>query len=367
MQTDPARDLARIVFQLLAIGILIAASLWILRPFLLALAWATTITIATWPFLLHVQGWMGGRRAVAVMLLTGLLLLVLFIPLYFGVTAIVGNVDRIAQWAKSLTTISVPAPPAWLQTIPLVGTNLAARWQQLTNAAPEEVAARLAPIAGTVVLWFVSQVGSLGLLIFEFLLTVVIAAILYATGETAARGTDRFARRIAGLRGTKVVQLAAQAIRGVAMGIVVTALVQAALSGLGLWVAGIPFAAILTAAIFILAIAQIGGGPVLLGAVIWYYAQSGPAWGTVFLVWALFCTTIDNFIRPLLIKAGADLPLLLIFTGVIGGLVAFGVIGLFIGPVVLAVAYTLLVDWVAELDRDDAQGPSLPVVEEPRV
>jgi predicted PurR-regulated permease PerM len=367
METHQARDLARLVFQLLALGILIASSFWIARPFLLAFAWATTITISTWPFLLRVQGWMGGRRSLAVAVLTSALLLILIVPLSFGVIAVVRNVDSITEWAKSLSTTSFPPPPTWLGTIPLVGAKLTGRWQQLTNAAPEELYTHLAPFVRTFVLWFVSRIGGLGLLIFQFLLTIIIAAILYAGGETAARGVDRFARHLAGSEGVNAVHLAGQAIRGVAMGIVVTAIVQSALSGIGLVVAGVPFPGILTLAIFLLGVAQIGGGPVLLGAVIWVYSNSGPLWGTGFLVWALFCTTIDNVIRPLLIKSGADLPLLLIFAGVFGGLVAFGVIGLFIGPVVLAVAYTLLADWVAAIDSSDEQKPpasSMPQVTE---
>jgi predicted PurR-regulated permease PerM len=133
----------------------------------------------------------------------------------------------------------------------------------------------------------------------------------------------------------------------VALGVVVTAIVQAALAGIGLAVVGVPFASILTALIFILAVAQIGAAPVLILATIWVYSTSGAVWGTAFLAWSIVCTTLDNVLRPVLIRRGADLPLLLIFAGVIGGLISFGVIGLFIGPVVLAVAYTLLVDWVS--------------------
>jgi predicted PurR-regulated permease PerM len=144
------------------------------------------------------------------------------------------------------------------------------------------------------------------------------------------------------------VHLAGQAIRGVALGVVVTAILQSSASGIGLAIVGVPFAAILTAAIFMLCIAQVGPGLVLIAAVIWVYSTRGAVWGTGFLVWAIFCSTFDNFVRPMLIKQGADLPLLLIFAGVIGGLLAFGIIGLFIGPVVLAVAYTLLVDWVSQ-------------------
>jgi predicted PurR-regulated permease PerM len=145
----------------------------------------------------------------------------------------------------------------------------------------------------------------------------------------------------------------------VALGVVVTAILQSTLVAVGLAIAGVPFATILTAVTFILAVAQVGAAPVLIPAVIWVYTRSGAAWGTGFLVWSIFCATIDNLIRPVLIKRGADLPLLLIFTGVIGGLIAFGVIGLFIGPVVLAVAYTLLVDWVSENDpTDEHSAPS---------
>jgi predicted PurR-regulated permease PerM len=110
----------------------------------------------------------------------------------------------------------------------------------------------------------------------------------------------------------------------------------------------VPFAGILIALSFVLAIAQIGPIPVLIGAVIWVYANHGGAWGTVFLVWAVFSGFFDNVARPVLIRRGADLPLLLIFAGVIGGLIGFGVIGLFVGPVVLAVGYMLLAAWVEE-------------------
>jgi predicted PurR-regulated permease PerM len=225
------------------------------------------------------------------------------------------------------------------------------------NAGPEELAARVSPYASAAALWFAGKVGSIGMLLLQFLLTVIIAAILYGRGEAVARGADRFARRLAGPRGEEAVHLAGQAIRGVALGVVVTAILQSTASGVGLAVVGVPFASILTAVIFMLCIAQVGPALVLIGAVIWVYATHGGVWGTGFLVWAIFCSTFDNFVRPLLIRQGADLPLLLIFAGVIGGLLAFGVIGLFIGPVVLAVAYTLLVDWVSQDTRADESGP----------
>jgi predicted PurR-regulated permease PerM len=348
VETRASSDLARATLQLLALGILIASSFWIMRPFLVALTWAIMIVVATWPLLLRVQAWLGGRRPLAVGVMTMVLLLILVVPLYFGIGAIVENAKQVADWSKSLATLTVPQPPDWIGGLPLVGAKVAARWQQLAAAGPEEVAARLDPFVRKLLLWFVGQVGSVGLLVVQFLLTVIIAAILYANGETAARGAARFARRLAGPQGENAVHLAAQAVRGVALGVVVTAILQSGCSGIGLAVVKVPFATILTAGVFVLCVAQIGPALVLLPTAIWVYAKSGVVWGTGFLVWSIFCGTFDNFLRPLLIKRGADLPLLLIFAGVIGGLIAFGVIGLFIGPVVLAVAYTLLVDWVSE-------------------
>jgi predicted PurR-regulated permease PerM len=188
-------------------------------------------------------------------------------------------------------------------------------------------------------------------MIVQFLLTVIISAVLYATGETAAAGVCRFARRLGGHHGEDAAILAAKAVRGVAIGVVGTALVQTLLGGIGLAVAGVPGAAILTAVMFILCVAQIGPGLVLIPAIVWLYWTDQALWGTIMIGWGIFVGTIDNVIRPILIKKGADLPLLLIFAGVIGGLVAFGVIGLFIGPVVLAVTFTLLEAWVK---RDEA-------------
>lgn len=356
-EREPERspDLARTVLQLIALGALIATSLWIMRPFLVALMWAATIAIATWPLLLWIQSWAGGRRAIAVASMTIALLLILVVPLYFAITTIVNNIQQLAGWSKSLAAFIPSGPPAWIKALPVIGVRIATGWQELAALGPEGISARLSPFAQKVAIWFLGHVGSLGLLLVQFLLTVIIAAILYANGEAAARAVTQFARRLGGQEGENAVRLAAQAIRGVALGVVVTAIAQAVLAGIGLAVVGIPFAALLTALMFILAVAQIGPGPVLIGAIIWVYWRDGAVWGTGLLVWSIFCVTFDSFLRPMLIRRGADLPLLLIFAGVLGGLVAFGAIGLFIGPVVLAVAYTLLVDWVAGNDSVDTK------------
>ena len=171
---------------------------------------------------------------------------------------------------------------------------------------------------------------------------------MYSGGEAAADYLDRFGHRLAGERGVRAIHLAGQAIRSVALGVVVTAVAQAAIGGVGLALVGMSMAGVLTALMFVLCLVQLGPALVLIPAVVWLYYSGDSVSGTVRLVISLVAMTIDQFIRPILIRRGAALPLLLILAGVIGGLIAFGFLGIFIGPTVLAVTYTLVNAWVAE-------------------
>lgn len=342
-----AQDVTRTTLAVLFIGILITASFWVLRPFLAAFLWATMIVIATWPVLLSLQKHLWDKRGFAVAIMTLLLLLIFIVPFSLAIATIVGKADEIAGWARSLATFTLPPPPEWLDTIPFFGPKLSDQWQQLAALHARELSTHLAPYAGKLVRWFVDHAGSVGMMILQFLLTVIITSILYANGEAAAAGVKSFARRLAGDKGEEVAVLAGKAARGVALGVVVTAIIQSALGGIGLAITGVPAASILTAVMFILCVAQLGPALVLIPAVIWLFYKSGTMWGTALLIWSVPVLLLDNFLRPVLIKKGADLPLLLIFAGVIGGLLAMGIIGLFVGPVVLAVTYTLLKAWVS--------------------
>ena len=351
----PSRDLTRITLAVLVIGLLIVACLWILLPFLAATIWATMIVVATWPMMLGVQARLGGQRWAAVAVMTLVMLLVLVVPLVLAVATIVDHADQMVAWSKAVAAAGIPSPPGWVEQVPLIGEKIAREWQQLAATSSEELVARATPYARNAVQWFASQAGSFGLMLLQFLLIVLITAVLYSMGETAARGVRRFARRLAGDRGESSVVLAGQAIRAVALGVVVTAVAQSTLAGIGLAVAGIPFAAVLTAIIFMFCIAQLGPTLVLAPAVVWLYWTGDPVWGTVLLVWTVIVGSMDNFLRPILIKRGADLPLLLIFVGVIGGLISFGIIGLFVGPTILAVTYRLLESWIADIDHPRAE------------
>ena len=343
-------DIARSVLSVLLIMFLIGVSLWVLRPFLLAAIWGTMIVVATWPLMLKVQAGLR-KRAFAVTVMTVAMLMVFVVPMFLAIRAFVINLDTITLWLRALPGLTIPPPPDWVSRIPLAGDKIAQEWTQVAAAGTSQLFTQLRPFADDAARWAGVAFGSIGLLTIQFLLTAVIAAILYAQGETARRGLIRFGRRLAGDRGEAVVLLAGQSIRAVALGVVVTALVQTVLAGLGLAIAGIPFAPLLTAIVLILCIAQVGPLLVLVPAVVWLFWKDATFAGVVLLVWTIIVGMLDNVLRPLLIRRGADLPLLLIFAGVIGGLLAFGIIGLFVGPVALAVAYTLLKDWVADQDR----------------
>jgi predicted PurR-regulated permease PerM len=363
---EPAsRDLTRITLAVLFIGLMIVASLWILLPFIGATVWATMVVVATWPVMIALQARLGGRRWLAVTIMTLAMLLVLVVPLVLAVITIVDNAEKIASLPASVATRQVPSPPDWVEKVPLVGSKIATEWRQLAATPSEELVARATPYVRTAVRWFAGQAGGFALMLLHFLLIVVVTAILYATGESAAKGVRRFARRLAAERGDNSVVLAGQAIRAVALGVVVTAIVQSAAAGIGLAVSGIPYAAVLTAVIFILCIAQLGPILVLAPAVGWLYWTGDVTWGTALLVWTILVGALDNVLRPVLIKRGADLPLLLIFAGVIGGLIGFGIIGLFVGPVVLAVTYRLLESWIADIDLapEESSRGAVPVTE----
>jgi predicted PurR-regulated permease PerM len=340
-------DVTRTTLQVLSIGILICAVAWIIRPFLISIIWAGIIVVTTWPILLALQARLQNKRWLATAIMTAALLLIVIIPVLLAISAIIKGGNDAYVWVKSLSTFTVPPPPEWLRDIPLAGPRLADFWSQLVQKGPEELFTHLAPYAQQTLSWFVTKAGSVGMVVLQFFLTVIVAAILYAKGEATSAGIDSFACRLAGQQGVAVMHLAGKAIRGVALGVVVTAIVQAAVGGIGLVIAGVAAAALLTGVMFILCLAQIGPALVLIPALIWVYWKDGALWGTILLVFAVLALTLDNFVRPVLIKKGADLPLVMIFAGVIGGLIAFGIIGLFIGPVVLAVAHTLLKAWVS--------------------
>ncbi|WP_250453140.1 AI-2E family transporter YdiK [Caballeronia sp. ATUFL_M2_KS44] len=341
-------DIARILLIIAILLALTVGSLYILRPFIPGLIWATTIVIATWPLMLGVQRRCGNRRwlATAVMLLG--LLVVIVLPLYQAISTLALHAGDIMSAIKSLPTYALPPPPTWVHDVPLVGQRVSTEWQSLSDAGPGGLLAKLEPYATVAARWMLSHAAVVGVFVVHMIVTLIISGILYSRGEAAANFVVRFATRIAGLRGAEAVKLAGLAVRAVALGIVVTAVTQSALGGIGLYVAGVPAAGIITAVMLMLCLAQIGPLLPLLGGVAWLFWHGSHVAASLLLVWSLMIAMLDNFLRPLLIQRGVNLSMLLILSGVLGGMFAFGIVGLFIGPVILAVTSTILEAWINE-------------------
>jgi predicted PurR-regulated permease PerM len=344
---ETQRDLTRTLLGVLCIGLLIIAALWIVRPFIAAAIWAMTLVVVTWPLMLRMQASLWNNRGLAVTSMILMLVLVIVVPLTLGVGAIAANADSIAAQLRSIMNMAIPPLPQWVSQLPLIGPELSAAWLQAQATGIEGVWSHFGPQTNAVAAWLAAEIGTAGYLMVQLVLIPVFAAFMYLYGESYASTLLLFGNRVGGKQGEALIRLAAQAIRGVALGVGLTAIIQAALGGIGLAVAGVPFAGILTAVLLVLCIAQIGMLIVLIPAVIWVFWNGDPVWGVFLAIWSLAASLLDTVLRPVLVSRSADLPLLLIFVGVIGGFLAFGLLGLFVGPVVLAVAYTFMKEWIA--------------------
>lgn len=342
-------DIARVMLVIVMLLALMIGSLYILRPFLPGLIWATTIVVATWPVLLALQRHCGGRRWIATVAMLLILIFVIVLPLYQAISTLALHGGAIMSAVKSLPDYALLAPPAWISGIPLAGPRIAQEWQTLSDAGAGGLLARIEPYLTTAAHWLLGHAAIVGVFVMHMLITVIIAGILYSKGDAAADFALRFSNRLAGQRGVAAIRLAASAIRAVALGIVVTAVVQSALGGIGLLIAGVPAAGVLTALMVMLCLAQLGPFLPMLGGVVWLFQNDMKLAAAVLLVWAIVVGTLDNLLRPLLIKRGVNLSMLLILSGVLGGMFAFGIVGLFIGPVILAVTSTLLKAWIDEV------------------
>lgn len=340
-------DVAQILLSVMFLLVMITACLWIVQPFILGFAWAGTVVIATWPVLLYLQRLLWGRRSLAVLVMTLLLLVLFIVPVALLVNSVVDNSGPLVKWATS-GHVELPRLE-WLNAVPLAGAKLYSSWNTMIDSGGGAIIAKVRPYIGTTTTWFIGQAANIGRFVMHCGLMLLFSVLLYWRGEQVAQGFRHFAFRLAAKRGDAAVVLAAQAIRAVALGVVVTALVQGVLGGIGLAVTGIPYAALLSVVMIFCCLVQLGPLPVLIPAIIWLYWSGETTWGTVLLVWSCVVGTLDNVIRPMLIRMGADLPLVLILSGVIGGMIAFGMIGLFIGPVVLAVSWRVYSVWVHDV------------------
>lgn len=346
-QQQNIQDLPRIIFSVLFIIIMIITNFWIIQPFILGLSWAAMVVIATWPLLIKLQNLLWGKRLLAVAVITLLLILLFILPIALMIGSLIDNSGPVITWISTIGKIQIP-DLAWLHSLPMIGDKIYINYHILVNAGGTALLAQVQPYLGQTATWFFAQAAHIGRLFLHCALMLLFSIILYTCGDKIALSIRHFAVRLGDESGDIAVLLGGQAIRAVALGVVVTALVQSLLCGVGLALSGIPASTLLTVMIFTFCLAQLGPWLVLVPAIIWLYWIGDNTWATALLIWSGVAATLDNILRPMLIRMGADLPTMLILLGVIGGLLAFGLIGLFIGPVVLAVSYRLLIAWIEE-------------------
>ncbi|MBB3257693.1 putative PurR-regulated permease PerM [Paraburkholderia bannensis] len=346
MKPQELPDIARALFVIAILCALTVGSLYVMRPFIPGLIWATMIVVATWPAMLAVERRCGKRRGIATLIMLLILLVVIVLPLYSAISTLAEHGGEIMGLIRSLPSYTLPPPPMWIHDLPMVGSRIAGEWQTLSDAGPGGLLARLEPYVSIAAHWLIGHAASVGVFVMHMVITVIITGILYMQGEKAAAFVVRFAQRVGPRYGEEAVRLAGAAIRAVALGIVVTAVLQSALGGIGLAVAGVPGAGVLTALMLMLCLAQIGPGLPLFGGAIWLFVHDSHVAAILLGVWSVMVVMLDNFVRPVLIRRGVNLSMLLILSGVLGGMFAFGIVGLFIGPVILAVSSTLLTAWI---------------------
>ena len=328
-----------------AVAILAVACLFILRPFISAALWAAILCFSTWPLFTRLTAELGGRRTLAALLATLLLSAIIIAPVAILVSRITANTAEIVEASRKLIHEGPPAPPAWVASVPIAGPRLAARWSVLSKDSAERLAA-IAKWLPTVKDAVLGSARALAGGLVQIVLSLVMVFLFYCDGEAVASRLNFAIDRIGGAEGIHLLDVAGTTIRAVLYGVLGTALLQGVLAGVGFMIAGVPGAALLAFLIFV--VAAFPGGPLVVGVfpVFWLYRQGAIEWAIFIAIWVVIVGNLDSLLRPLLIaRGGGDMPLILVLFGVIGGAMAFGLIGLFLGPTLLAVGYSMLDEW----------------------
>ena len=327
------------------LALLVVGCLLVMRPFLTSLLWAVILSYTTWPLYQRLLRQLGGREFWAALLMTLLVAMVLVLPLAILGATLAQHVASVAEVVRELLAQGVPPPPAWVDKIPLISEEVRRYWEALSHEGQTYTAA-LGPYIGQARLWALQSGATLGRGVLELALSVLVCFFVYRDGQFAAERLHAAAGRFAGERARHLLNVAGSTTKSVVYGIIGTAIAQAAMAAIGFWIAGVPGTLLLGFLTFVLSL--IPGGPPLVWVpvTIWLLYTGQPGWALFMAIWGFISISgIDNIIRPYLISRESRLPLLLVFLGVIGGVLAFGFIGLFLGPTLLALGFTLLMEW----------------------
>jgi predicted PurR-regulated permease PerM len=332
-----------------ALGFLIVGCFLVLRPFLSAVLWAAILATTVWPVFHWVDQRLPGWRNTSALLTTLATALVLVAPFIVVAVGLGSNVAELAAATRTLLEGGLPDAPQWLQDIPFVGERLHAYWQGFAHNGQRlvaELGQLVEPAKGLVL----NGSRAIGMGVFHLMLSVLIVFFLFRDGEAVTAHLTAVLERLAGARGRRLLHLAHGTVGGVVYGIIGTALAQGVLAGIGFAVAGVPGALLLGLATFFLSAVPVGP-PLIWGpAAFWLFQQGELGWAIFVAAWGFFVvSTVDNVLKPLIISRGASLPFILVLLGVLGGVLAFGFIGVFLGPTLLAVGYRLMTEWTAGL------------------
>jgi predicted PurR-regulated permease PerM len=348
-----------LAIRLAFLGVILFLALSIILPFLETIAWSVVLAVALYPFFDWVANGLGGRRKLAAALITILLLLIVFGPVtWLGLDLV--DVPRMIYARLDSGALSIPPPVETVKTWPLIGEPMFQFWELAStnlSGAFVKVAPHLKPLGSTLL----GAAGSIGVAILQFVASVIIAGFLLSPGPMLVETVAAFLQRRVSRRGNEFMQLAGATIRNVSQGVIGVSLLQALLAGIGLMVAGVPGASLIAFGVLILGIIQIGPTVILVPVIIWSWMTMETSAALLFTAYIVPVNLIDNVLRPIIFTRGLKTPMLVIIVGVIGGTLSNGIIGLFVGPIVLAVAWDLLVAFVRD-DDDSSLGPPTIVV-----
>jgi predicted PurR-regulated permease PerM len=318
----------------------------LVQPFIPILAWAVVLTVALYPPYNWLSEHIGGRPKLTAVIVTGLLLAVIIGPVtWLGW----GLIDSLRSFADQLAAgaLEIPSPPQNIKNWPIVGPQLFTLWETASTnlgTALSQVAPHLKPLAGPVLAF----AGSAGLGTLKFVVSVVLAGFLFPYGPGLVAATRRIQARLIEQRSEDLVALAGATIRSVSQGVIGIAAFQSLLVGVGLKLAGVPHAGACAAGVLLFGILQIGSAPILLPLVIWLWTSQDFAFALLMTIYLVVVGLSDNVLKPLVMGRGLSTPMLIIFIGVLGGTIAHGIVGLFVGPIILAVAWQLMMAWIRD-------------------
>ncbi|AVA32713.1 AI-2E family transporter [Cupriavidus metallidurans] len=328
-----------------ALIVLIGGSLLVLAPFATALLWGAILAYSSWHPYTVLTRWLGNRRGLAALICVLIATVIVLGPFVYAGASFSAHIDELTALVNRYTEHGIPQLPDWLSSLPFVGPQIESAWNKVITADSETVASLrklIAPVGHALLGAGLSIGAGLG----QLALSIVLAFFFYTGGELAVDWVRGGMRRVSGDRADHLLSLPGSTVKGVVYGVLGTAFVQAVLAGIGFWIAGVPGAAILGFITFFLSVVPMGPPLAWIPAALWLYHTGETGWAIFMVVWgAAVVGMADNVIKPLLISKGTGLPLIWIMMGVLGGALAFGFLGVFIGPTVLAVAYALLRDW----------------------